>query len=148
MPFIDMGDEFGNTKETPMAPEGEYDLVCGEPEHNTENGKNSLVIPINFENDGYAPFRHFLALPQKEKDLEKDKDRGNKPGATSKTKMLYVKRFCYGFSIPFNATGFETNDVPGARARLSVTQSEADDQGRIFQNLRTPRLPEGDDLAV
>ena len=148
MPFIDMGEDFGKTAEVPMAVEGEYDLVCGDVGHNTDNGKNTLSIQMKFEDGNYAPFLHFIALPQTEKDKAKDQDKGNTPGTTSKTKMLFAKRFCNAFGVEFTETGFDTKDIPGSRARIGISQSPADDQGRIFQNLRLPRLPDEEAKAA
>lgn len=145
MGFIELGEEFGETKEIPLAPEGQYDLICGEPEHNTDMGKNTIMVPIRFEDEDYANFRHYLALPQAERDKKNDEAKGHKPGTTSKTKLLMTKRFCQAFNIPMTDSGFDTNDISGASARLGVSQSPADDQGRIFQNLQLPRLEDDEE---
>ncbi len=142
MPFIDMGEDFGKAQETPMAPESEQDIVCGEVGHNTDNGKNTLSVQMKFESGDYAPFLHFIALPQSEKDKANDQAKGHDPGTTTKAKMLFAKRFCNAFGIDFSDTGFNTNDIPGSRARIGVTKSAANDQGRSYQNLILPPVPD------
>lgn len=150
MPFIDMGDEFGTTGEVPIAPEGEYDLMVSKFTHNTDNGKNMLVVDMAFEGaEDYQNIRHFMPLPDGQNDSKKDEEKGNKPGTTAKFKMLNIKRFCFLFDIPFNETGFDTDDLMGARARAHVVQSEyTNNSGATVINnkINLPRLP--DDLVA
>ena len=151
MPFIDLGSEFGETKETPLAPEAEYDLNVFKLEHDTDNGKNNLVATIKFEGEDYAPFRHWISLPSA-KDADNDAKKGHEPGTTSRMKMLMAKRFCYLFDIPYDANGFNTDDFLGARCRGQVTQdtvtSNKDNSTFNVNKLVLPRLPDEESEAA
>ena len=141
MPFIDMGKEFANAKETPMAPEGQYDLICKEVEQNNEKGW--IRVQIAFDgNEDYAPFGHFLSLPDKEKDAAKDQEKDREVGTTSKFKMLMIKRFLKAFSVPMDKNGFDPNDIPGSTARLGVSTSVNEKTQQRNQQLNLPQLPE------
>ena len=146
MPFIELGEEFANAKETPLAPEGQYDLkIYALSEDKVPGLKNNLVIDIRFENEGYLQFRHWVALPIPEKDARNDQEKGHDPGTTAKTKMLMAKRFCYLFSIPYTDTGFNTDDFLGSSVRGGVTQRSftGKDGSEITVNgLILPKLPE------
>lgn len=146
MPFIDMGDQFAKAKETPLAPEGQYDLkVHSLSEDKVPEQKDNLVIDIRFEAEDYLPIRHWIALPIPGKDKRNDEEKGHKPGTTAHTKMLMAKRFCYLFKIPYTDTGFNTDDFLGARARVGVTQSSftrQDGSEATNNKLILPRLPE------
>ena len=139
MPFIDVGTDFKNAKETPLAPEAQYDLRCGAAE--VETDKDRIVIPIEFESGEYRPMRHFVNLPRA-KDIDRDNERGVPHGTTTKNKQLMIKRFCYLFQIPYTDTGFDTDDVAGARARATVTTTPTDDRGNSYNQVVLPRLPE------
>lgn len=151
MPFIEMGEEFANAKETPLAPEGQYDLkIHGCAEDKVPGQKNNLIIDIRFDED-YLPMRHWIALPLAEKDARNDTEKGHDPGTTARTKMLFAKRFCYLFGIPFTDTGFNTDDFMGATVRAGVTQGayKAKDGSEVVTNrLILPRLPEEVEAAA
>ena len=144
-PFIEMGEEFANAKETPLAPEGQYDLkVHALSEEKVPGLKNNLVVDIRFEED-YLPIRHWIALPIPEKDARNDQEKGYDPGTTAKTKMLMAKRFCYLFDIPYTDLGFNTDDFLGATVRGGVTQSSytRNDGSEATNNkILLPRLPD------
>lgn len=146
MPFIEMGEEFANAKETPLAPEGEYDLVIKALEEDKDPGKkDNLVIQLQFETEDYQPFRHWVALPIPQKDKRNDEEKGHKAGTTAKTKMLMAKRFCYLFNIEYTDLGFNTDDFLGARTRAGITQGSftARDGSEVAVNrILLPRLPE------
>lgn len=150
MPFIDMGTEFGDTKEPELAPEGrEYDLICKEIEENKDlaKGKNNIRVMILFESEDYAPMFHYIGLPIPEKDQRNDEDKGHAPGTTTRTKMLMLKRFLTAFNVPFAANGFNPQDIVGSRARLAVTQETYKrDDGSISRSNRVtiPPLPSED----
>lgn len=138
MPFIDLGESFRDAKETPLAPEGQlYDLICGDP----DVGDTSIIVPISFESGEYRPMRHYLNLPQP-RDLERDKERNQPAGTTSRNKMLFLKRFCYLFNIKYTENGFDTNDIAGARARANVSITEPNDKGDTYNQIVLPRLPD------
>ena len=152
MPFIEMGEEFANAKETPLAPEGQYDIkIHALSEDKVPGKKNNLVIDTRFENEDYLPIRHWVALPIPEKDARNDQEKGHDPGTTAKTKMLMAKRFCYLFHIPYTDLGFNTDDFLGASARVGVTQGSYEAQDgttRTTNRLILPRLPEEVEAAA
>lgn len=146
MPFIEIGEEFGKAKETPLAPEGQYDVkIHALSEDKVAGLKNNLVIDIRFDGEDYQQFRHWVALPIPEKDARNDQEKGHDPGTTAKTKMLMAKRFCYLFNIPFSDTGFNTDDFLGARTRAGINQgtfTTKDGSEATVNRLILPRLPE------
>lgn len=139
MPFIDMGKEFKDAKETPLAPEGEYDLLCKAVDHNTT--KHYVQVTIGIEGEDYKDFNHFVNLANPERDAVTDADKGREPGTTTRNKMLFVKRFLEAFSVPYEAKGFDPNDIPGASARLGLTQTVGT-TGMRNQNINLPPLAE------
>ncbi len=151
-PFIEMGEEFAKAKETPLAPEGQYDIkVHALAEDKVPGLKNNLVIDIRFETEDYLPMRHWIALPIPEKDARNDAEKGHDPGTTAKTKMLMAKRFCYLFRIPYTDQGFNTDDFLGATARVGVTQSSytrADKSEATNNKIILPRLPDEVEAAA
>lgn len=147
MPFIDMGDEFADTKEPELAPEDTYDLRCEDVDHITEGGKNNIRVRIRIEGGDFQPIFHYLALPQPDKDKKRDAEKGEELGTTSKWKMLMTKRFLHAFGVPYEANGFDPNDIMGASARLGVTQdSFTREDGSVMRNnkIQLPPLPHED----
>lgn len=142
MPFIELGQEFGDAKEAELAPEGkEYDLVCHDVDEHQKDGKVSYRVTIRIEDSegDYAPFSHFLPLPNPELDQKNDEEKGHKPGTTSNAKMLMLKRFLHAFRVPYTTTGFDPQDIVGATARLPLKQEVYD--GRRNQRITLPPLP-------
>lgn len=142
-PFIDLGEEFGDTKEAVLAPEGkEYDIFCKEVEELEKDGKKSIRIMclIEGEEDEFAPFSHFISIPNRELDQRNDEEKGHKPGTTSNMKRLMTKRFLEAFRIDYTPTGFDPQDIVGARARLPLTQEMYAD--RRNQRITLPPLPD------
>jgi hypothetical protein len=140
MSFIQMGEEFKNAHESPIAPEGEYDLRCGEPTVDMEKGW--VMVPLQFVNEDYQPFVHFINLVNAERDAQRDQEKGHEPGTTSRGKSLFNKRFFHLFSIPYSEDGFDTDDIMGATARAGISQEERRDGKGPQNTLRVPRLPE------
>ena len=145
MPFIEMGEEFANAKETPLAPEGQYDmLIHALAEDKVPGKKDNLVIDLRFEVEDYMPFRHWIALPIPGKDARNDEEKGHKLGTTARTKMLMAKRFCYLFGIPYTDSGFNTDDFMGSRVRAGVSQGSFTKDGAEIpvNRIILPRLPD------
>lgn len=146
MGFIDLGNELAEVQEAPLAPEGEYDLAVHSVEHDTDNGKNNIIVGIKFLGENFQPFRHYISLPLPS-DAQKDQEKGNPAGTTQKTKLLMLKRFLVAFNIPFEANGFDPMDIQGATARVKVGQRSYNDaqtnEPRLAQTLRLPNLPQG-----
>lgn len=139
MPFIELGKDFKDVKETPLAPEAEYDLKCLEVEEPA--GKDYIQVTISFENADYRNFNHFLNLPNKEKDAKTDEEKNREPGTTRKNKMLFLKRFLVAFKVPFDNNGFNPKDILGCTTRCGVGQ-DVNQKGMRNQVLALPPLPE------
>jgi len=152
VPFIEMGEEFAKAKETPLAPEGQYDLKLHALSEDKVPGlKNNLVVDIRFETEDYLQFRHWISLPIPEKDARNDAEKGHDPGTTAKSKMLFAKRFCYLFRIPYTDTGFNTDDFLGATTRAGVTQgtfTTKEGSEATVNRLILPRLPDEVEAAA
>ncbi|KKL67675.1 hypothetical protein LCGC14_2132590 [marine sediment metagenome] len=139
MPFIDMGKEFGNVKEVPLAPEAEYDLRVTDVEE--PPGKSYVQATIEITGTDFKNFNHFVNLPNKEKDDRTDEEKSREPGTTAFNKMIFVKRFLVLFGIPFEKNGFNPKDFLGATARAGLTQSVSQN-GMRNNNISLPPLPE------
>ncbi len=63
---------------------------------------------------------------------------GTEKGENYKT--LLLKQFCTAFDIPFDESGFDTDDFSGKVANI-VTVVDTDDQGRKSVKLLLPELP-------
>lgn len=138
MGFIEMGKEFGDVKEIPLAPDAEYDLKIVDAEEPA--GKSYILWAIDFEGEDYKRFNHFMNLPDKVRDAKTDEDKGRDPGTTSRNKQIYIKRFLEAFSIPYEKNGFDPKDGLGQTARLPVSQSMSQ-KGMRNQDLVLPEIP-------
>jgi len=131
MSFIEMS--FDGVKEAVPAPEGEYPLVINSAElTKSKAGNPQIVVGIGFEGtDEFMGFRHYLSLPGP--DDEEDK---------AKFKKIFLKRFLQVFDIPTDGAGFNVEDFFGARGFCAVGQTEPNDAGDIFNDLRLPKFKE------
>ncbi len=130
MPVIETN--LGDVKEPRPVPRARYGLTISEAEHNEE--KNYVRVSIGIDGHLDAPnITHILSLD----------DPDNDPGK-EEFKKLMRKRFLVAFSIPHDDTGFNTDDFAGATSEMEVTVTSADDddQGRTFNRLILPKLPE------
>ena len=142
MPFIDFGEEYTNAKEAQVVPERDYDLRTKDAELMREGGKNSIRVLIVHENspvENPAPIFHYIGLPDKEKDAANDEAKGLDAGTTTRTKVLFAKRFMYAFGIPIDGTKLDPADIPGHSARIGLGIDEY--QGMKKNVLRLPMLP-------
>ena len=121
MPFIKS--EVGSATEAQTVPEGVYELRCGEAKEwtNKTSGKESILCTIFIENPPEdvpmaQPIGHFISLVHPDDDEDK-----------AAFKVLMQRRFLEAFSIPFEASGFDTDDIPGASAELMLKQETGDD---------------------
>lgn len=146
MPFVDLGKEFKNAKETPLAPEGPHDLII--KDYHYDDKKKYYRVRVDFEGEEFRPITHWLNLPQPEKDAKNDEEKGHDPGTTSRTKALFLKRFLHLFSVPYTDTGFNDADLKGARARADVTQVMNENMKRRENNIVLPELPEEGSTAT
>ena len=128
MPFVEAALD---VQEREVVAEGEYDLRCGNVDHTRQEDENNprIVVIVNIEgNPDAAPIWHTLWLSNKNSDPERraDNDRAN-------------RRFMEVFNIPYEATGFNSDDIPGSVGKCLVVQQEGDD--KVIRNkLRLPYL--------
>lgn len=128
MPFVNAALD---VQEREVVSEAEYDLRCGNVDHRHQEDAESprLVVIVNIEgNPDAAAIWHTLWLSNKSTDPERraDNDRSN-------------RRFMEVFNIPYEATGFNTDDIPGAVGKCLVVQQMGDDS--VNRNkLRLPYL--------
>src|SRR6266480_4321232 len=133
MPVIETN--LGDVKEPKPVPRGRYALTIAEAEHNEE--KNYVRVSIGIDEHLDSPnITHILSLDKPDNDPSKEE-----------FKKLMRKRFLVAFDIPHDDSGFNTDDFAGAKAELEVTLTSADDdeQGRTFNRLVLPKLPDGED---
>jgi len=131
MSFIELTG-LNEVKEPELAPEGEYDLRIGFADDYIKEGTKKMIVRCSIAIEGhpeYAAFNHWTVVY----DPEDDDDQ-------RKMRALRTARFLTLFNVPFE-NGFEVEDLFGATAvNVFVTQSEEDDQGNTYNELRVPRM--------
>ena len=139
-PFIEMnlGED---VQEKECAPEGEYSLVAADvkPQEydiesdDGESGKGQyLQVRLDIEGgDHYKPVYHNLWLPTAFDDSDK-----------SYNKQVSIKRFLHAAGIPFEESGFEPDDIRGARFDCQLV-IEVDEDGKYPPKnaLKLPSMP-------
>lgn len=132
MPFITT--PIDDAKEPEAAPEGEYDLrIVKSEDGESKKGNAMTTVFIRIEDAAIpnaAPIRHWLTYPDSQT-----------PADQRQMRLLDIKRFLTVFGIPFEAKGFNTDDLAGATGRCYIYQEEGDD-GNVYNRLRLPRLKE------
>lgn len=113
MAFIKV--KLGDAKEKEPVAEGTYLLTVEDAElQEDDKGRNVVVIRHNIENEPQAmPVWHRIYLPDDNDDEEK-----------ANNKLLFAKRYCDKFGIPYKKTGFELDDILGAQAEVQLTVEE------------------------
>lgn len=116
MPFIESA--VTQAQEAEVIPEGHYDLRIHSTKdrHNEEKGTDSIEVMILVESVDHPnaqPLNFYLPLVGV-----------NDEPKTKQFKLLQQRRFLEAFGIPYNETGFDTDDFAGASANLPVTQGE------------------------
>lgn len=138
MPFIEQA--MDQAHEQDLVPEAEYDLRITQHEvkENSKGTGDNIMCVIEIENppEGVAhpaPIFHYITLVNPSDDA-KSKD----------FKLRMMRRFLEVFSIPFEANGFNDDDLDGATGRCLVTQQEIkrDDKpsGEYTHALRLPKF--------
>jgi hypothetical protein len=131
MPFISV--PLDDVKEPKAVPEGEYDLrIIDAEDTESKKGNPMTVVRIAIEGEDAMPIRHYITYPD-----------DNLPREQVQMRLLDLKRFLTCFGIPFDPSGFNSEDLAGATGRCMVIQEEANDEsGNIYNRLRLPRLKE------
>lgn len=118
---------------------GKYNLTIAVTEEaKTRAGDPQLKISIGIDGHDDAPnLMHFMSFPN-EKD---DKDKAT-------FKALMMRRFLAAFNIAFEVDGdntsFDTDDFAGAKANVTLTISDPDENGNTYNRLQLPKLKDED----
>lgn len=137
MPFINAN--MDEVQEQKAAPNGNYELqitgaqntVTGEKSKNP--GAPMIKVTLGFTDpEVNAPvITHYITLP-----FEGDDN--------AAFKLLLLKRFMSAFGLAWSSEGIDTEalafDMVGRTAILEVGQTEPNDSGDIFNNIKVPRL--------
>jgi len=136
MPLIPVpgSDEIG---EPEVVPEGEYSVTIVSVEEREER-INQWLIRLSIDTDvvaNPAQIRHYITLPN-----------DGTPQEKINPMVLFAKRFCALFNIPWDG-GFDPELItPGQTAQCAVTQSEY--EGRVSNSLDLPPIPQGHDFKA
>jgi len=136
MSFIDvnLGED---VKEAEAAPEGEYELLVDdvyEYDKEYDDGTTGRLIRVKhlIQDTGdvtYKPVYHYLSLPNESDDRDK-----------VQMKLLMIKRYLTMAGIPFDQSGFNVEDLYGARFTAKLTQEVYEATGDISNSIQVPRL--------
>ena len=140
MPFINA--TLGDAQEAAAVPEGNYHLRIMKKEDTKTAGKNGKAVRdmtkvfIRIEDPNYpnaSMITHYLVYPLAGDDPE-----------TKNLMNLNVRRFLAVFEVPWEANGFNTDDLMGAEGDCLLTQEmvEPSDGGAEYpvNRLALPRL--------
>ena len=133
MGFVEV--PLGAAQEAEAVPEGEYDLRVAKFDETTSKAGNAMYKAIIIIESKYhpnpQPIVEYFTLPN-----GKDDEHAN-------MKMLNIKRFLAVFNVPFEESGFNDEDVPGALGKCHVvndTYEPDDGEPREQNKLRLPPL--------
>lgn len=136
MSFIEV-DGLGNVKEPTVHPEGPAQLRVihvGEPYNSPKSGRLVVQVMHEIEEAGdWQPVNHYLTFP-----MEGDEDN------TKSLMMLGLARYLHAAGAPMEGNGFDPNDLNGLSFQAYLIQSEPNDNGDVFNNIKLPRLPNED----
>jgi hypothetical protein len=125
-----------SVSEPKPVPDSMYDLeIVSAESTSSQGGSPQVEVHIGILGHEDAPnVRHYISLP-------KEGDDAGKRG----TKLLFAKRFCSLFKIPYDETGFDTDDFTGSKARAELTTEERN--GNTYNKLILPRLKDEGGLS-
>jgi len=107
MSFIEQ--PLSDYQEKEVAPEGMYDLIIEDAKVIPEQNRVSVRIAI--QGGDYKPVWHNIWLIKTDDDHEK-----------ANNKLGMQTRFLDTFKIPYEGSGFSTDDFPGSTATCKVVQ--------------------------
>lgn len=130
---VPLGDDI---KDSPPAPEGEYDLkvLKVDSRRNKDDTRDMIVVTLQIESDeDYALLSEYLSIPHDEDDAK-----------SSKLMSLRIKKFLTAFGIEFSDDGFDPEDLEGAEARLPLRKRELpprkDEDGNVIDENEEPTI--------
>lgn len=118
-------------------PNALYDLEIVSAESvSSQKGQPQVEVHLGIKGHEDAPIvRHYISLPSEGDDADKKRN-----------KLLFAKRFCHLFNIPYDETGFDTDDFVGSKARCELTTEERN--GATYNRLNLPRLKDESGLGA
>lgn len=129
MPLISI--PLGDDWEDKAVPDGEYDLVIEDANEKTSKAGSEMVeVRIAIQDGDYpnsAAVWEYLVFPK-----EDDEER------TKRLQMRNLVRFLTVFGIPFEADGFNSEDLIGATGRCMLKQEEY--EGNVSNKLVLPAV--------
>lgn len=135
MPFIAVGNLDQNYEPEPV-PEGAYDLriISVAEERESKDGDTFYPVLIAVEDGEFpnaSPVRHNLWLGVSENE------------EANQFRKRDLIRFLNMFSIDYTEAGFDDDDFPGQTSNAMLGQTEPNDDGDVYNELRLPRAPRG-----
>ena len=132
MPFIST--PLGDAKEPEAVPEGPYDLrIVKSEDGESKKGNPMTTVYIKIEDPAYpnaALVGHWILHPT-----------ADTPPEQLQMRILEQRRFLECFGIPYEANGFNTDDLVGATGNSFLVQETGDDNV-VRNRLRLPKLKE------
>jgi hypothetical protein len=121
-----------DAKEPEAAPEGMYDLrIVKADDGESKKGNQMTTVFIKIEDPNYpnaSLVRHWITYIS-----------NDTPADQRQMRLLDQRRFLQAFGVPYEANGFNSDDLLGQTARCMLKQEEGDD-GTIYNRLVLPRL--------
>lgn len=140
MPFISAA--LGDAQEASSVPEGNYHLRIVKVENTKTAGKNGKAVRdmtkvlIRIEDPEYpnaSPINHYMTYPVSGDEAD-----------TRNMMLLNIRRFLAVFDVPWDANGFNTDDLQGAEGDCLIGQRTVEpEDGRppyTVNELQLPRL--------
>jgi len=138
MTFLQVGG-LGDAKEPQLLPETRTTLVVDDV-HTYESDKNGRTITRirhNVDDERYTECNavmHWLSYPMEDDEPE-----------TARLLTRGLKRYLVMSGVPFEAEGFNEEDLYGASFEANIIQDENEESGEVFNKIVVPRLPEDQD---
>lgn len=135
MPFINAN--IKDAQEDKVVPEGNYDLVITSvQEKDSKNGEPMLACLIKIEGEegqSAKPIFHYIMLPS---------DKGAEPDAKypNTRRLRDMRRFLEVFEVPWDESGFDTDDLQGARGNCLVKISPAEGDYEESNQIALPKF--------
>lgn len=131
MGFIDLPG-FGDIGEAQVQDDGEYELqVVDVHKYQNDNGRWIVRIRHEFVGiDDAAPLTHWFSLPKEEDEL-----------SVQQMMMRDLKRYLYLVGVPFEANGFNEEDLAAVSFTANVTKEFNEERDLYFNDFKLPRIP-------
>lgn len=133
MPFVNLPG-LGDAKEGKAVPESRRPLtVDNVKSYESDKGRHILQIThrIDDADDDVLPVTIWLGHPKEDDDAR-----------TAKFMLLQLKRYFYMANVPFEADGYNEEDLYGASFEANLTLVENEETGEKYNNIVLPRLPD------